>query len=392
VAAKIVRQPKKISLLGVPSSAAAMSLGREGAPAALRAAGLVERLQSIGYEVSDLGDDSPQLYKADEQSPRARNIPSVLAAIETLKPRVEQAVKSGALPLILSGDSSTILGTIAGVRRYSRNVSMIYMSRDASVQTPATTQSGSVDGMVVSHLTGRGAPELIRFWGEPPLVRDPDLALFGVARLAPAEEDFLRTAPTRRYLASDVHRMGSSAAAETALDRIRGKGYEFVLHVDVNVIADFQATDNPGTGGLNSDEVREALAVFAQKKHLAAIEVAAYNTARDPDGSGAKQIVDLLTSVLEKRLEALQPGAPEADAVAETAKAATIPEKLSPAAETELSTPVVKPGEAWSSDDLETALDESTNTQGNTLPSATGEISAEGEGSGESDESGHSHS
>ena len=266
MAAKIVRQPKKISLLGAPSSAAAMSLGHEGAPAALRAAGLVERLQSIGYEVSDLGDDSPQLYKPDEESPRARNIPSVLAAIEMLKPRVEQAVKSGALPLILSGDSSTILGTIAGVRRYFRNVSMIYMSRDAGVQTPATTQSGSVEGMVVSHLTGRGAPELIRFWGEPPLVRDPDLALFGVARLSSAEEDFLRTAPTRRYLAADVQRMGPSAAAEIALDRIRGKGYEFVLHVDVNVIADFQATDNPGTGGLNPDEVRGGARRICAKK------------------------------------------------------------------------------------------------------------------------------
>ena len=65
---------------------------------------------------------------------------------------------------------------------------MIYMDRDADLNTPATTPSGCVDGMVVSHLAGRGAAEMVRFWGEPPLVREPDLALFGVARLDPPEE------------------------------------------------------------------------------------------------------------------------------------------------------------------------------------------------------------
>ena len=152
MAVKIVRQPNKIALLGAPTSAAAMSAGHEGAPAALRAAGLIDRLRSIGYEVTDLGDDPPQLYKPDEESPRARNLPGVIAALEALKPRVEQAVKSGALPLILSGDCSIALATIAGARRYFRNVSMIYMDRDADLNTPATTPSGCVDGMVVSRI------------------------------------------------------------------------------------------------------------------------------------------------------------------------------------------------------------------------------------------------
>ena len=69
MAAKIVRQANKIAVLGVPTSAAAMSLGGEGAPAALRAAGLIERLHGIGYQVSDLGDDSQQLFQPDEESP-----------------------------------------------------------------------------------------------------------------------------------------------------------------------------------------------------------------------------------------------------------------------------------------------------------------------------------
>lgn len=359
MAVKVVRQLNKIALLGAPTSAAAMSLGHEGAPAALRAAGLVERLGSIGYTVADLGDDPPRHFKPDEESPRARNLPGVLAAVETLKPRVEQAVKSAALPVILGGDCSIALATVAGVRRYFRHVSMIYMDRDADLNTPATTPSGCVDGMVVSHLTGRGAAELVRFWGEPPLVREPDLALFGVERLDPSEGELLQRSTIRSYLAKDVKRTGAAAVAQTAVDRIRGNGYEFVLHFDVDVIADFQATNYPGSGGLTLEEVRDALMVFVGQKHLAAVEVTAYNPTKDADGSGAKLIIDLLTEVFAARLEAIS--AASASNAAPESSAAHPPEAKSAAAgatpaheagDTILSTP--QPGEAWSSDSLGT--------------------------------------
>jgi len=368
VAAKIVRQPNKIALLGAPTSAAAMSAGHEEAPAALRSAGLIDRLRAAGYEVSDLGDDPPQLYKPDDESPRARNLPRVIAALEALKPRVEQAVKSTALPIILSGDCSVALATVAGTRRYFRNVSMIYMDRDADLNTPATTPSGCVDGMVVSHLTGTGAAEMVRFWGEPPLVREPDLALFGVARLDPAEEQLLTKLPLRCFQATDVQRMGAAAAAQAAVERIHANGYEFILHFDVDVIADFQATNYPGTGGLSLEEVREALDVFATQKHLAAIEVTAYNPTKDVDGSGAKLIIDLLSSALAKRLEALKAAAQSAPAHAAVSTAAaaqsggsaekgTSEKEISASIEPSQSHAVIAPpvaaGEVWSSDSLE---------------------------------------
>jgi arginase len=363
VAVKVVRQANKIALLGAPTSAAAMSLGHEGAPAALRAAGLVQRLGSIGYTVTDLGDDPPRHFKPDEESPRARNLPGVLAAVETLKPRVEQAVKSAALPIILGGDCSIALATVAGVRRYFRHVSMIYMDRDADLNTPATTPSGCVDGMVVSHLIGRGAAELVRFWGEPPLVREPDLALFGVERLDPSEGELLQRSTIRSYLAKDVKRTGAAAAAQTAVDRIRENSYEFVLHFDVDVIADFQATNYPGSGGLTLEEVRDALMVFARQKHLAAVEVTAYNPAKDSDGSAAKLIIDLLADVFAARLETLN-AASGTNAASESSAAPPTETKSTAAGaaaaqepgDTKLSAP--QPGEAWSSDSLDTANDE----------------------------------
>jgi arginase len=394
VAVKIVRQPNKIALLGSPTSAAAMSPGHEGAPAALRAAGLMDRLRSIGYDVADIGDDPPQPYKPDEESPRARNLPGVLAALNALKPRVEQAVKSGALPLILGGDCSVALATIAGVRRYFRHVGLIYMDRDADLNTPATTPSGCVDGMVVSHVTGRGAAELVRFWGEPPLVREPDLALFGVNRLDPPEEEQLSRSPLRRYLAADVQRMGPAAAAEAAIAHIHGNDYEFVLHLDVDVIADFQSANYPGSGGLCLKEVREALEVFARQKNLAAIEVTAYNPAKDPDGADAKLIVDLLAGVLAKRLDALKTAAPAAepaDVSAAAGQASAAAPSPAPAvaappvpasSEGESAQPAAAPGEVWSSETPK----ETPESPGSSEPAAEQPENGPSEGSGGSED------
>ncbi|HKS83796.1 MAG TPA: arginase family protein [Candidatus Acidoferrales bacterium] len=361
MAVKIARQANKITLLGAPTSAAAMSAGHEGAPAALRAAGLVERLTATGYIVSDAGDDPVQMFKQDDESPRARNLAGILASIESLKPRVEAAIKSGSLPLILGGDCSIALATVAACRRYFRSVSMIYMDRDADVNTPSTTLTGCVDGMVVSHLTGRGAAELVRFWGEPPLVREPDLALFGVARLDPAEEEFLGRSMLRKYLAEDILRAGGANQAKAAIERIHSNTHEFVLHLDVDVIEGFQATNYPGTGGLRLDDVREALEVFIAQPHLAALEITSYNPAKDPDGSGAKAIVDLLDHALKFRLQAMPAKAASA-AVQGSESKAIMETAADPPTEKEAAP--VSAGDSWSSEALESESAENPDEPG----------------------------
>jgi len=217
LAVKIVRQPKKIALIGAPSSAAALLPGTEKAPAALRAAGLVARLQDAGYEVVDYGDCPPRLFADDDEHRRARNLPAIVAGLNDLKTHVEVATKSGALVLVLGGDCAQSIGVIAGAHRYYKHINLLWMDRDADLNTPATTPSGRIDGMVVAHIIGKGAPELVRFWGEPPLVREPDITLFGIDRLDPGEQELLGKSPLRHVLAVDIQSKGAVAAAKQAL-------------------------------------------------------------------------------------------------------------------------------------------------------------------------------
>ncbi len=361
MAVKIVRQPKKIALLGAPSSAAALSAGHERAPAALREAGLIPALEAAGFEVTDLGDAAPQLFQPDDEHPRARNLPAALAGLRDLRPRVEVAVKSGALPLVIGGDCMIVLATIAGARRYFRNVGLVYMDSDADLNEPASTPSGCVDGMVISHAIGRGAAEMIRFWNEPPLVREPEIALFGVNRTDPAEDKFLGRTPMRAYRAEDIAKLGAAAAAQQALDRMHGAGHEFVLHFDVDVISseEFRATNYPSVSALRLADARAALAVFARQPHLAVMTVCAYNPALDADGSAAKLVIELIVEALAPRLAApIEPPAavasepvtaPEPEAAPEPAAEAPVAEVPAPeeavAAEAEPVAAVTTPAE-----------------------------------------------
>jgi arginase len=343
LAVKIARQPKKIALIGAPSSAAAFLAGSEKAPAALRAAGLVEKLQNAGYEVVDHGDCAPRLFADDDEHRRARNLPAIVAGLNDLKARAEVAIKSGALVLVLGGDCSQVIGLLTGARRYYKNISLLWFDRDADLNTPASTPSGRIDGMVVANIIGKGAPELTRFWGDGALVREPDVLLFGLERVDPPEQEFLTRSPMRHTYLADIHRKGATKAAQDALTQLHADTREFIVHLDTDVldVSELPSVNVPGTGGLPVADARTILQEIAKKKNLLALDIAQYNPDRDSDGSGAKKLVDLLVDVLTARLEAQD--APEAAAVA--APAALHAESAAPAAPNEESSTPEAPHE-----------------------------------------------
>jgi len=316
LAVKIVRQPKKIALIGAPSSAAAFLAGSEKAPAALRSAGLVEKLQAAGYEVTDHGDCAPRLFADDDEHRRARNLPEIVAGLNDLKTRAEIAVKSGALVLVLGGDCAQAIGLLAAIRRYYKHVNLLWMDRDADLNTPASTPSGRIDGMVAAHIIGKGAPELVRFCGESPLVREPDLLLFGLDRVDPPEQEFLVRSPMRHVYAADVRLKGGANAARESLAHLHADARDFAIHLDCDLISqeEFPAVNVPASGGLRMEDARAAFIEAVSHKSLLGMDIAQYNPDKDPEGSGAQKLADLLTEALRARLEKLE--APPAESPA----------------------------------------------------------------------------
>ena len=176
--------------------------------------------------------------------------------------------------------------------------------------------------MALAGIVGKGSPELVRFWGDSPLVREPDTVIYGLERLDPPEQVFLTSSPMRHVFAADIQAKGASQAARDALGLLHADAREFMVHFDADAIAqeEFPAVNVPGSGGLSFADVQASLAEFARNKNLLAFDVAQYNPDKGPDGSCAKKLIDLLAEVLAARFAALAtPAAPMVVAPAATA-------------------------------------------------------------------------
>ena len=124
------------ALIGVPSSAGAHHAGQERAPAALRKAGLVDRLRAAGLSVDDLGDLPESPFALDRDRPASRNLPAVVSVARQVADWVADVAGSGRLPLVVGGDCTITLGVIAGLRRRHPDVGLAYLDGDANLSTP----------------------------------------------------------------------------------------------------------------------------------------------------------------------------------------------------------------------------------------------------------------
>jgi arginase len=190
---------RALTVIGVPCSAGAHHGGLERGPAALRAAGLPGRLRRAGWEVSDAGDLTPQVFTADGAHPRARNRDAVLRACRDVAAATSQAIAAGGIPVLLGGDCSITAGAVAGCLSQRPDVGLLYLDGDADLRTPQTTIAGNFDGMVIAALLGHGDPDYIGLAGPVPMLTPRRLAILGYddADIDPRERHLLGPPPGR---------------------------------------------------------------------------------------------------------------------------------------------------------------------------------------------------
>ena len=294
-----------LALIGVPSSAGARRVGQEAAPAAFRAARLRERLQAKGLDVADLGDLPSVSFRPDPEHPRQQNLDLVVDVARQTADRVDQALASRRLPLVLGGDCSLSLGVIAGLLRHQRRLGLLYFDGDVDLNTPETTRCGIFDGMVMAHVLGRGVPELAGIGLRRPLLSEDDVVLFGYDQesgwLDPPELEVLERSRMSKYALSRV-REGAASAASDALRHLESRSSAILVHFDIDVM-DFPAADAPHPHGLDAQSAFDALRVFVTAPKCAGIVVTEFNAEDDPDGSQAERLVHGLVEALGARGE-----------------------------------------------------------------------------------------
>jgi arginase len=137
---------RDIALIGVPSGAGACGVGQHETPVALRAAGLIERLTDADIDLTDLGDSPPWPWRPDRTNRRAQNLGTVVEQVRTTATRVAVGLAApGRIALVLGGDCTIGIGTVAGAQSALGDVGLLYFDLHADLNTPASAGDGALE-------------------------------------------------------------------------------------------------------------------------------------------------------------------------------------------------------------------------------------------------------
>ena len=294
-----------LSVLGVPTSAGAFAPGQELAPAALREAGLLDRLGAGGVEVADLGDSPVWRWRPDTAQPRAQNLAEVARIARETGERVAGAREDSGPILVLGGDCTIELGTVAGHVARDEEVGLVYFDIHPDLNTPASVHEGALDWMGMAHALGvDGAErELAGVGARTPLLGDDQVLFFsyGPDQATPFELEQMERRGLARVPVDEVS-ADPAGAARRAIDEFGARFSRLLVHFDVDTVDfnDAPLSENTGRGeGLALDTAMRALRVLLGSERLAALTVTELNPLHgDEEGRTIGRLVDGLTDCL----------------------------------------------------------------------------------------------
>lgn len=281
--------------------------GRRGVdmgPSAIRYAGLEPRISSLGRECSDWGNVQAAVAETvSAGDARARFLDEIKATCAEIASLVERAATQGRLPIVLGGDHSIALGTVAGLRRAYGGGGVLWIDAHGDLNRPETSPTGNVHGMVLAAALGLAGSAFESDAWELPAVDPGRVALLGVRALDPPERELLRDLGIRVYTMADIDRLGVERAVREALDHVAGPGF---VHVSLDMDAlDPDVAPGVGTpvrGGLTYREAHLAMELVAEAEIATALEVVEVNPILDEANATAELAVELVASALGQRI------------------------------------------------------------------------------------------
>jgi arginase len=302
--------PRKVGVIGVPTSAGAFAPGQEQAPAALRQAGLVTLLRDGGLEVSDYGDSESWRWRPDRERPRAQNLARVVEFVRDTAARVGEAVLAGETSLVLGGDCTVGIGSVAGHVASSERVGLLYFDLHADLNIPTSALPGALDWMGMAHMLGEhGAErELVEVGPTAPLLTPEQVVLlgWGPEQATPHEREAIERLGFDVVPVDEVH-SDAEAAATKGLELLTARVDRVLVHFDVDVVdfTDTPLSENPGRNeGIAYEQAAAALAGLLASPALAGVTVTELNPNHVEEGAESiEQLArDLAGSLAGRRI------------------------------------------------------------------------------------------
>jgi arginase len=277
--------------------------GVDMGPFAIRYAGLERDLLDLGLEVTDFHNIAvPGPESSSETDRKAKYLPQIEAACVELRNAVARSAGNGRFPLVLGGDHSIAVGSIAGLLDAWDSVGVLWVDAHGDINTPETSPSGNVHGMPVAVVLGQ--TELFPRLGWAGRHLDPKrLVLFGIRTLDPGERQLLRKLGVRVFTMSEIDQIGVKAAVQEAINALKGPG-GIHLSVDMDAMDPLQApgVGTPWPGGLTYREAHLAMELLAASGQVASMEVVEVNPIADHENQTGKFAEELILSALGRSI------------------------------------------------------------------------------------------
>lgn len=293
---------------------AALDLGQDRrgvdmGPSALRVANLNRRVASLGYQVEDLGNvpvHQPESVPAG--AAHAKYLPEIAATCERLAVLVERCAEQQKMPLVLGGDHSVAIGTVAGIsnhfRKKNEKLGLIWVDAHADMNTPETSPSGNVHGMPLACCIGLGPEQLTRLLGYAPKIDPQKVALVGLRDVDAMERPHVRESGVRAFTMREIDERGLRAVMEEAIQLASSDVAGFHLSLDMDYI-DPQEAPGVGTpirGGATYREAHLAMEMICDSGRMVSMEVVEVNPVIDEVNRTADLAVELVMSALGKKI------------------------------------------------------------------------------------------
>ncbi len=300
---------RSIDVIGVPVDLGAGRRGVDMGPSAIRVADLEARLEALGHKVQDLGDLDvmiPETQKVGEGKLRYKA--PILATCDALRKAVQSSLKKGRMPLVLGGDHSLAIGSVAGSAGFfaarGESLGLIWFDAHGDANTPKTTPSGNIHGMSLAVSLGLGDPDLVQLGGHAPKVLPRNTVLIGIRDLDPGEQVMLKASGVTVYTMRDVDERGMRDVVDEAT-RLASDGTGGVhLSFDLDVVdpEDAPGTGTPVWGGITYREAHLAMEILSDRANIVAIDLVEVNPVLDTQNMTGTLAAELAQSVLGKRI------------------------------------------------------------------------------------------
>jgi arginase len=294
---------RPLDIIGAPTSAGAYAPGQEKAPQAWRAAGLLKSLEARGIEVRDRGDVPGFRWRLDPDSPRAMNSDAVATVASAVADQVGESLSEGAAVLVLGGDCTVEVGTVAGATRGTENVGLVYIDYDTDLNTPESVEDGALDWMGVAHILAipDTLPNLAGIGPRTPMLRPDQVLLFANGSSTDFERRTIETLAIDEVPLDRV-KADPAGAARTVRDGWAKRFDRLLVHVDVDVLdfLDFPiAEETRRYPGLRFEQLVAALRELVAAASWVALTIGEVNPDHDPDGSSMRRFSEALPDILQ---------------------------------------------------------------------------------------------